>query len=288
MDTENSLDLKAGAWEPVLFSGRLLGAYCQRLPEHPAKLRVVRFLARLLLTRGLHVRNKFTRSELLVNPTDAIGSSILREGGYEPVSLSLAVNLMRLGGLFVDVGANFGLYTVPIARIEGTHCISIDASAVAVAQLAGNLERNGLANVDIVNAAVGDAIGLLRIAAVQRGNLGSTRVLSENRSAPGGNWIPCLRLDDVLQRLHRPKPILLLKVDVEGFEERVFESLDFGGDYRPKNILVECDPVGFSTARSTFKYLLAQGYSSFSIRGDRVSDCSNLPENNAWFRDSRT
>src|SRR6266496_1728443 len=123
MDTKNSFDLDAAAWEPVSFSGRLLGAYCQRLPEHPAKLRVIRFLARQLFTKGLHVRNKFTRSELLVNPTDSIGSSILREGGYEQVSLALAINLMRPGGLFVDVGANFGLYTVPIARIEGSHCI---------------------------------------------------------------------------------------------------------------------------------------------------------------------
>jgi FkbM family methyltransferase len=282
------MEIESGCWLPVSGVQRLFGFYCRVLPEHPAKLRIIRALATCVFKRGIIVRKVDGKCDILIDPLDAIGMEILRHGGYEPNSIAHALHLIRDGGIFVDIGANFGLYSIPIASLPRTACVAVDASALAITKLRNNLVRNSLSNVPVVNAALGNRKGLLAISTVQPGNLGSTRVVEATADQSSQQWVPCIRLDAVLQQLlPHPKRIQLLKVDVEGFEQPVLASLDFQGEFRPKNILMECDPDGFAGAGGAFAFVLSQGYAAFSIDGEPVADCSRLPEHNVWFRDTQ-
>ena len=94
-------------------------------------------------------------------------------------------------------------------------------------------------------------------------------------------------LDDVLTVLAPPGAVRLLKIDVEGFELPVFQGLDFGGAYRPANVIMECDPDGFHDASACFDFFRSKGYDAHTIDGEIVRDCQSLPEMNVWFRERR-
>ena len=53
----------------------------------------------------------------MLNTTDYIDQLIVRNGDYEPESLNLCYEILRKGGVFVDIGANFGLYSLNLMNI---------------------------------------------------------------------------------------------------------------------------------------------------------------------------
>ena len=62
------------------------------------------------------------------------------------------------GGTFVDLGSNIGIYSLPLAVGAGPsgRVVSIDANPAMAAQLRWHADASNLANVTVVNCAVGD------------------------------------------------------------------------------------------------------------------------------------
>jgi FkbM family methyltransferase len=90
-----------------------------------------------------------------------LGFELLIHGVYEPLELSLVLNWLRPGAVFVDVGANIGCYTLPAADIVGSagRVIAIEASPRVLPYLDQNLAMNDARNVEIVRRAVGEREG---------------------------------------------------------------------------------------------------------------------------------
>lgn len=124
------------------------------------------------------------------------------------------------GGVFADVGANVGTYALVLASQVGADgkVIAIEPHPVTHARLAFNRAASNFAQVWLVAAAAGPADGELLIE-TDGDNLGASHVVS---GAPAANAIkvPSLRLSRILAEAAVAR-LDALKIDVEGFEDRV-------------------------------------------------------------------
>jgi FkbM family methyltransferase len=124
------------------------------------------------------------------------------------------------GGVFVDVGANVGTYALALARHVGANgkVIAVEPHPVTHARLAFNRAASGLAQVTLVAAAAGDADGELLIE-TDGDNLGASHVVT-GAAAASAIKVPSLTLQHILKQTAASK-VDALKIDVEGFEDRV-------------------------------------------------------------------
>jgi FkbM family methyltransferase len=130
---------------------------------------------------------------------------------YPEMSFWLAS--LRPGDLFVDVGANIGIYTLLIAS-HGCDVVSVEPAREARRLLEVNLGLNGL-KADIIAAALGRAPGQGTLT----DELGSMNYLVIDASESGTTGEPITpvtvtTLDDVLGDRNAAG----VKIDVEGFE----------------------------------------------------------------------
>jgi FkbM family methyltransferase len=127
------------------------------------------------------------------------------------------------GGVFVDVGANVGTYALVLARHVGANgkVIAVEPHPVTFARLEFNNKASGYAQTRLVAAAAGPADGELLIE-TDGDNLGASHVVTGSAGTDAIK-VPSLRLQRILEEAGLAS-IDALKIDIEGFEDRVLVS----------------------------------------------------------------
>lgn len=136
--------------------------------------------------------------------------------------LSCLQHFLGAGQVFVDVGANVGLFTVKAAKEVGNDglVVAIEPFLETALQLTNNVRANGFTNVRVRNVCIGSDTQQTRLhlnkgkpnsfSLVRRGNAESISVLS-------------VSLDD-LCRWENLERLDYLKIDAEGAETAVLEG----------------------------------------------------------------
>lgn len=151
-------------------------------------------------------------------PGDVISDCIAFTGLYEPHLTRRIVKLAKIGGLFVDVGANLGYFSLLWAAHNPNNiCFALEASPRNLEILRENIVRNGLeSRVHVIPKAAGQVSGVMDF------DLGPTDQTGWGgfTNTPTINTIKVevVRIDDVVPEGCR---VRLLKVDVEGAEPLV-------------------------------------------------------------------
>lgn len=165
---------------------------------------------RLIATRHGH---------MLVNRHDSIvGRSLDYYGEYFEQEVALFRQFLRPGDVVIDVGANIGAHTVPLARMVGPtgRVLAFEPVRLNFQTLCANLALNSLTWVDAVQGGLGARDETLMIADVAmeaEGNYGALALAD----LPGNRPVPIQRLDAAFTH---PK-LRFIKIDVEGMEAEV-------------------------------------------------------------------
>jgi FkbM family methyltransferase len=152
-----------------------------------------------------------------------IGRSMIEYGQWTESEFTLMSQVLRPGDTAIDVGANIGCLTVPIAQAVGpTGCVyGFEPQPGLHRILSANTLINGLHNVRLFNAGCGAEPSVLTLdehAFDQEWNYGamSLDVLSGGHAGLTRR-VPIVALDDVVQH----QGVRLIKIDVEGAENAV-------------------------------------------------------------------
>ena len=121
----------------------------------------------------------------------------------------------------VDVGANFGCWTLALAK-HAHHVVAIEPQAPCYELLRSSALANGLNNVRVVHAAAGAKNGTVMIPTLDLAcatNFGGVSVAVPHHEQPDAptDIVRVWRLDDLL----RGEQVSFIKIDVEGFEANV-------------------------------------------------------------------
>jgi FkbM family methyltransferase len=259
--------------------------------DHPAKLRLIRGLFGTVFSDGLTVVNDLG-AKLKIRPDDYIARQILWERHYEGESLALAAKILADGGVFVDIGANRGLYTCSLGVLPKVECIAIEPHARNFVELQENLALNPAVQARLFNLCLSRDRRLLDLQDFNADNSGTVRVVLDDQPDAGQrHTVSAVSLNEIMTyaRLSR---VTLLKIDVEGYELPVLEGLDWESPARPANVLAEYTDYVRRTTTHQGKEALLQffeklGYEGFTIRGEPLSEAVSIPESNAWFKDQR-
>ena len=156
----------------------------------------------------------------LFHQTSATERGALFNPDYNREELDFLQARTPVGGVFVDVGANVGTYAMVMARHVGPSgtVIAIEPHPVTHARLAFNRAASRFTHVRIVAAAAGACDGELMIG-TDGNNLAASRVVS-NEERGSAIRVPSLRLLRILAEAGVDH-VDSLKIDVEGFEDRV-------------------------------------------------------------------
>lgn len=165
---------------------------------------------------------------ILANLNDVyMGAAIATYGECNELELAVLLTLAQYPGLVVEVGANMGIHTVPLAAAlqeKGRQLVAFEPQPVVFQQLCANLALNGLMNVTAWPYACGQEKGVVTFPRPNYRKAGNFGGVSMSSSAPATADVcvkaPCIRLDDML----RHERVGLLKIDVEGSELRVLKG----------------------------------------------------------------
>jgi FkbM family methyltransferase len=130
--------------------------------------------------------------------------------------LRLLVRNLQPGDVFVDAGANCGVFSAYAARAIGPagRVISIEPNPVMLSRLRFNIAANGFGNVTVIEAALGETEGTANLR-VPASNYGGASLDNET----GGLQVRVMTLAAALQAAGVDH-VDMLKIDIEGYEDR--------------------------------------------------------------------
>ncbi len=213
----------------------------------------------LIKCEGPYVLARGRHGLFLANTLDFyVGRAISTYGEYGEIEWQLIDQLMRPGMDSVEVGANIGTHSVAMARKLaqwGRRLLVVEPQPVIFQNLCANIALNGFFNVQAENVACSDQAGTLSFSEPDYGeenNFGGVQMAEYSGSGPR---VRAVLLDDLLGP---DWDVGLIKIDVEGYEQRVLEGArDVIKRSRPI-LYLENDRVDKS--KSLIEWLWSAGY----------------------------
>lgn len=149
----------------------------------------------------------------------------------EPETLDWLDEHLRDGDVFLDVGANIGLYVLYAAkRRPGCLVYAMEPESQNFARLCRNIALNGLSNVIPCNFALSDREGLalLHVSSLEPGSAlhgldSRSPYRTVEADSPLRQGTVTLTLDRLVTHYGLPQPSLI-KIDVDGAEAQVLEG----------------------------------------------------------------
>jgi FkbM family methyltransferase len=226
-----------------------------------------------------------TADYLLFATGDPVSTTIYKNGVWaEPLlTISSFFYADEVEPIVLDIGANLGAYTVPVAKelaATGGCVYAFEPQRIIYYQLCGNVFLNRLDNVFAHCMAIGNQDGMLDLPSIDYAASANTGGFSvdagiRNRqdcvsinAAKREPSVPMLRLDS----LTLPKAPSLIKIDVEGLELQVLQGAgNFLAQYSYPPLMLEAwTGEWFSSERQKLcDHIAALGYRTFAI-GDEL------------------
>jgi FkbM family methyltransferase len=166
---------------------------------------------------------------LRLDSQDGLDRTILATGVWERETwLGLSKSIPR-GGVFVDVGAHIGYYSLKAASIVGPagRVLAIEPNPVTISRLRADIRESGASQVVVEPVACSDSEGMVEFFAATRENAGASSLSSANAAEAGPiratYRVRTRRLDDIVRESGVTR-VDVVKIDVEGAELLVLKG----------------------------------------------------------------
>ncbi len=183
--------------------------------------------------------------KLHLDPHDSLGLSV--RGSYEPFQTRLLQQRIRTGSVVLDIGALIGYYTLLFAKAAGPtgRVYAFEPEPHNYALLGRNVEINGYQNVTLVNRAVTDRTGSVRLF-ISEENSGDHRSYASSDDRESIE-IQSVALDDYFR--HLDIAIDVVKMDIQGGEYHALTGMQSLLSRSPSvTLATEFWPHGLSAA----------------------------------------
>lgn len=213
------------------------------------------------------------RFTFLCDLRDSICREVCFTGRYEPQETALVKALLQPGMTFLDVGANWGYFSLLGAFLAGPsgRVISLEPEPRLFACLEKNAARNGFAQIRCLSLAAADREGSLQFAGFSddQSNWGISRLVARDAAPASTFAVPTQSLDRLLDELGVAS-VDLLKMDIEGAEGFALAGLERTlREQRVSRLLLELHPAELKshgqTVADVVAPLRALGYTGWGI-----------------------
>jgi len=171
---------------------------------------------------------------------------------------------------FLDVGANIGTWSIPMAQClqklnHGGSVIAVEALAANAMHLAASARANNFQNIDLFNYAVGDGGPQDEaLEEVVADNRGGSKLIFKASSDRAKKSVAMTTLDAILRdRLaSKDSRIFAMKMDIENYELYALRGAPsfLQGDHRPCLIFIELRVDDHEPSAKAMKLLQDSGY----------------------------
>ncbi len=200
-------------------------------------------------------------------------------GGFEVNELSFVGRYLREGDVFIDVGANIGLYTVMAAQNVGPKgtVYAFEPSTKSFKRLLGNIQLNGLMNVRPYQLALSNTKTQLKLTVPSDGHdAWSSLACPSLGEAFVDELVDTTTLDGFAEENELVGRIALAKIDVEGWESFVLEGARMTLSRPDAPVLIielndTASRVAGSSAKEVYQLLGSLGYTMFRYDGESHS-----------------
>ena len=246
---------------------RALLWYARRVPYHRGKTRLSSYL-RTAFGVQLDGESVELRDGLLwsLDRGDYMSQDLYWSGANDRAELRHALKAMPPGGVMLDVGANFGFYSISIAARLRQACVvhAFEPNPATFDRLERNISLNGSTAVTAHQMGVSDRMGHAGIVEVP-GHSGAAYLSA-------GSDVAVTSLDRFCESAGIER-VDLIKIDAEGAEPRILRgAAGVLERFRPTLLLELNQPTlerENSSPAEVLAYLRAIGYWSYALPANR-------------------
>ena len=252
---------------PNSFAWRALEFYGTRI-HHKGQRRIHRWLRRAL-GANYQCDLEVGRAGLnwVLDPSDYVEAGFYWTGDLETWDWFHVNHTVKPHSVVFDVGANFGYYSLLLAKQLGCKIYSFEPERTTFARLQRNISLNKLqSSVISIRAALSDTRGQSRLC-IERGNSGASFIDTT------GQLIELDTMDDFCKR-NLIKRVDFVKIDVEGHEMRVLTGGTEILSRSKPTMLIEFNPKALRRSQTSALELESKlrhmGYELFSSWRNRL------------------
>ena len=209
-------------------------------------------------------------STFVCDVRDSIAREAFFTGRYEPQETLIFNRLVDSGAVVVDVGANWGYFTLLAAERVGRNgrVLALEPNPALFARLQANVVQNGFGNVTCLDVAAADQPGEMPF--IDAGSIANSGLSRFARVAERSDFLASTVQLDALLDYAAIERVRLVKIDVEGAESRVLAGMRRGmARRRYDHVLLEFHPWAFDSPQEAFDQcvepLQSAGYSGLLI-----------------------
>tara|TARA_X000000950_G_scaffold289399_1_gene412886 strand:- start:3854 stop:4636 length:783 start_codon:yes stop_codon:yes gene_type:complete len=173
------------------------------------------FLLRMIASKLLSKIERTRKFKKMYTYPDKAGKYFWIYGSWEAWNIEILKNHFfpkPTNGVFLDLGANLGCYSINLAE-HFQEVWSFEPAPIASAVLYANIESNKLGNCKIIKKGVGKKAGTETLNIIPS-NSGMSSIINRNSDSIGVE-IDIVSLDSIIPETVN---IDLIKIDIEGFE----------------------------------------------------------------------
>jgi len=261
---------------------QLAAAYIKATPPHPGR-GILGKIAWWIYPQPLLVKSD-DGFFIKVRLCDVNDLTLWRSRDWEPHNdRHVFVSHLREGMTVMDVGANWGLYSLLISRAVGPSgkVYAFEPVPEIFARLKEHIALNNATNVIPVPIALSDEKGIMKMS-VKGGESSLFRRVSDEFVE-----VQVERLDDFVER-EGIERVDAIKIDVEGAELKVIRGADKTIRRNKPILMVEVFPVTLQAAGTTpeelFETIVSYGYNAFVIRHGKTIPTDKVVEPWRYYR----